>query len=217
MKHAIVLLVISSLFVCAAHTSIKAQKTNSQTFGIKGGINFSNLYVKDADENKMLTGFNLGLFAKLPLSKTFAIQPELYYTTKGAQTTYNSTFVNGTFQYNFNYLELPLLFVVNITDNFNLHVGPYVSYMLNGKVKNKSNVNSVDFDEKINTEDYNKIDAGIAAGAGVDLGAVNLGARYTYGMTKVGKEKTFAGTTYTTPDATNGVMSLYVSFSLGQN
>ena len=217
MKHSIILCVISALFICAGNTSVKAQKTNSQTFGIKGGINFSNLYTKDAADNKMLTGFNLGLFAKLPINTTFAIQPELYYTTKGAQTTYNSTFVNGTFKYNFNYLELPLLFVVNITDNFNLHAGPYVSYMLNGKVKNKSNVGSVDFDEKINTEDYNKFDAGIAAGAGVDLGAVSLGARYTYGLTKVGKERIFAGTTYTTPDATNGVMSVYVSFSLGQN
>lgn len=217
MKHAIVLFVILSLFVCAAPISAKAQKTNSQTFGVKGGVNFSNLYLKDANDNKMLTGFNIGLFAKLPVSSTFAIQPELYFTTKGAQTTYNSTFINGTVQYNFNYLEVPLLFVVNITDNFNLHAGPYVSYMLNGKVKNKSNVGSVDFDEKINTEDYNKFDAGIAAGAGVDLGAISLGARYTYGLTKVGKERTFAGTTYTTPDATNGVMSVYVSFSLGQN
>lgn len=217
MKHIVVLVVISSLFVSAASTSVKAQKTNSQTFGIKGGVNFSNLYVKDAEKNKMLTGYNIGLFAKLPVSSTFAIQPELYFTTKGAQTTYNSTFINGSVQYNFNYLEVPLLFVVNISDNFNLHAGPYVSYMLNGKVKNKSNVGSVDFDEKINTEDYNKFDAGIAAGAGVDLGAVSLGARYTYGLTKVGKERTFAGTTYTTPDATNGVMSVYVTFSLGQN
>ncbi len=217
MKHAIVLFIISALFVCATATSAEAQKTNSQTFGIKGGINFSNLYVKDGGDNKMLTGFNVGLFAKLPVSTIFAIQPELYFTTKGAQTTYNSTFINGTVQYNFNYLEVPLLFVVNITDNFNLHAGPYVSYMLNGKVKNKSNVGAVDFDEKINTEDYNKVDAGIAAGAGVDLGGVSLGARYTYGLTKVGKERTFAGTTYTTPDATNGVMSVYVSFSLGQN
>ncbi|HZK93260.1 MAG TPA: hypothetical protein VFC67_03570 [Prolixibacteraceae bacterium] len=53
MKHFIVLFVISSLFVCAAHTIVKAQKTNSQTFGIKGGINFSNLYVNDAGDNKM--------------------------------------------------------------------------------------------------------------------------------------------------------------------
>lgn len=217
MKHAIILLVISSLFVCAVNIKVNAQKTNSQTFGIKGGINFSNLYAKDTQDNKMITGFNLGLFAKLPFTNIVAIQPELYYTTKGAQTTYNSAFINGNFEYDFNYLEVPVLLVVNVTDHINVHIGPYLSYMLNGKVKNKSNVNSVDFDEKINTEDYNKFDAGMAAGAGVDLGAVSLGARYTYGMTKVGKERIFAGTAYTTPDASNGVMSIYVSWSLGQN
>jgi len=31
------------------------------------------------------------------------------------------------------------------------------------------------------------------------------------------KMRIFAVTTYTTPDATNGVMSLYLSYSLGQN
>ena len=217
MKQVLILLVITSLFVCAQSTNVKAQKTNSQTFGIKGGINFSNLYAKDTEDNKTLTGFNLGLFAKLPFTKTFAIQPELYYTTKGALSTYSSAFISGNFQYNFNYLEVPVLLVVNITDHINLQVGPYLSYLLNGKVKNNSNVNPVDFEEKINTEDYNKFDAGIAAGAGVDLGAVSLGARYTYGLTTVGKERIFAGTPYTTPDAANMVMSLYVSYSLGQN
>ena len=46
---------------------------------------------------------------------------------------------------------------------------------------------------------------------------ITPGIRYTYGLTKVGKERTFAGTAYTTPDATNGVASLYVSISLSQN
>jgi len=222
MKKTLILLVISAIFTVISQTSVKAQETNAITtnapsFGIKGGINISNLSTKEADQDKMLTGFNIGVFAKMPITNNIAIQPELYYTTKGAQTTYNSTFINGTFQYNFNYLEVPLLLVVNITDKFNLHIGPYVSYMLNGKVKNKSNVNSVDFEEKINTEDYNKLDAGFAAGAGVYLGGISLGARYTYGLTKVGKERTFAGTAYTTPDATNGVASLFVSISLSQN
>jgi hypothetical protein len=218
MKHAIILCVITALFICAGNTSVNAQKTNSQTFGIKGGINFSNLYAKDAADNKMLTGFNLGLFAKLPINKTFAIQPELYYTTKGAQVTYTGEVIDGIAKFNFNYLELPLLFVVNVTDNINIHAGPYLAYMLNGKVKNESNVNLFNFEENINTEDYNKFDAGIAAGAGIDLGGVSLGARYTYGLTNVGKEKTNGGTTsYSFPDATNGVLSAYVSFSLGQN
>lgn len=47
--------------------------------------------------------------------------------------------------------------------------------------------------------------------------ALSLGARYTYGLTKVGKERIFMGTSYTFPDAKNGVASVYVSFSLSKN
>jgi hypothetical protein len=32
----------------------------------------------------------LDLYAKIPVSKSFSIQPEIYYTTKGAEQTYNN-------------------------------------------------------------------------------------------------------------------------------
>lgn len=197
-----------------ANTSAKSQETGASKFGIKGGINFSNLSTKEADKDKMLTGFNIGLFARMPITKMFAIQPELYYTTKGAQVTYNGTFVDGTAQFNLNYIEMPLFFVVNVTENFNIHFGPYIAYLVDGKVKNKSNTDLFNFEDNISTEDYNKVDAGLAAGAGLDFGAFSLGARYTYGLTKVGKERTFMGTSYIFPDASNGVASVYVSFTL---
>lgn len=201
------------MFIGLTHTSTKAQGTNASKFGIKGGVNFSNLYTNDKSDSKMLTGFNIGVFAKMPVTKTFAIQPELYYTTKGAQVTYNSTFVDGIAKFNLNYIEMPLLLIVNVTENFNIHFGPYVSYLINGKVTNESNATLFNFENNIKTEDYNKFDAGVAAGAGIDIGAFSLGARYSYGLTKVGKERTFLGTTYTFPDAKNGVASVYVSFS----
>jgi hypothetical protein len=222
MKKALILFVVSTMFVGMSYISVNAQETNeaatnAPTFGIKGGINISNLSTKEADQDKMLTGFNLGVFAKMPITNDIAIQPELYYTTKGAQVNYNSTFVDGTAKFNLNYIEMPLLLIVNLTDNFNIHFGPYVSYLIDGKVTNESTSSAFNFEDNIKTEDYNKFEAGIAAGAGVDIGAISLGARYTYGLTKVGKERTFLGTSYTFPDAKNGVASIYVAFSLGQH
>jgi hypothetical protein len=38
--------------------------------------------------------------------------------------------------------------------------------------------------------------------------------RYSYGLTKVGKEKTFTDITYTFPDAKNSVLNFNVSFLL---
>ncbi len=162
----------------------------------------------------MLTGFNVGLFAKLPITKNIALQPEFYYTTKGSEVTYNNLFANGTARFNVNYLEVPLLLMMNITQNFNVHVGPYAGYMVSGKATNKSNVSLFDYENVLNTSDYNRFDAGLAAGVGIDVGALSLGARYSYGLTKVGKERSFFGTTYTFPDASNSVMNFYIGIAL---
>ena len=43
--------------------------------GVKGGVNFSNIYTQNVEDNSVLIGFNVGVFAKLPLTKSFAVQP----------------------------------------------------------------------------------------------------------------------------------------------
>jgi len=213
MKHSVKVIAASILLTCLTHSLIQAQDSNPVRFGIKGGINFSTLYVDEAD-SKMRTGFNLGLFCKLPLSNIIAVQPELYYTTKGAEITYNTTFVDGTAGFHLNYLEFPVMFVGNITDVFNIHAGPYAAFLISGKVKNESNVNLFDFEENLDTDDYNTFETGLAFGAGIDLNAISLGVRYSQSFTKVGKERTYLGTSYTFPDAKNGVINLYISLSL---
>lgn len=193
-------------------TSIKAQE-NTPKFGIKGGLNFSNLYTDNVDDENMLTGFNIGLFAKLPISNSFAIQPEIYYSGKGAEVVYDNVLANGTAQFKLNYIELPVMLVANITKNFNIQAGPYVSYLINGKTTNESNGSSFNFEDNIDVNDFNRIDAGLAAGLGLDLGIISLGVRYNYGLVKVGKEKNYFGTNYTFPDAKNSVLSFYGAFS----
>jgi hypothetical protein len=57
----------------------------------------------------MKPGFDAGVFAKLPVTQGFSIQPELIYRLKGAKDTYDN-FVQGGSEYRFNlgYVELPL-------------------------------------------------------------------------------------------------------------
>ncbi|MFH0760960.1 MAG: porin family protein [Bacteroidota bacterium] len=217
MKKSTVLICLSLLIASMVFTPSEAQKNQEATrprFGIKGGVNFSNLYAQDVSGTKMLTGFNAGLFGKITIINPVAIQPELYFTTKGAVITYDNLLVDGIARFNLNYLEVPLLIVVNITKYLNVHFGPYASFLICGRVQNESTVHLFDFEENITTSDYNKLDAGIAAGAGIDIGALSVGTRYNLGLTKVGKERTFLGIPYTFPDANNGVISLYISLSL---
>lgn len=207
--------IILATFFCIflLQTSVNAQDTPVR-FGIKGGVNFTNINTNDADENKMRTGFNVGLFLKFPITSYIAIQPELYYTTKGSEVSYNNTFVNGTAGFHLNYIELPLMIVGNITENFNVHAGPYVAYLLSGKVKNESNIDLFNFEDNLNTDDFNTLETGLAVGAGIDINAVSIRLRYIQGLTKVGKERTFLGNNYTVPDGKNSVINLYISLSL---
>lgn len=183
-------------------------------FGIKGGVNFSNLYTDNVEDNNVLTGFNAGIFTKLAITESLAIQPELLYTTKGAELKYNNAFVNGTSTFRLNYLELPVLLVINLTDNFNLHAGPYFSYLLDGKVTNDSQGTLFDIENNIKNEDYNKFDTGLSVGVGFDTDQLGFGVRYNYGLQKVGKERNFLGTNYTFPDGKNSVINLYISYSI---
>jgi hypothetical protein len=206
-------LIIAFVFLISTVQHVNAQESKFK-IGAKGGVNFSNLYTDNVDDENVLIGFNAGLFAKLPITKFIAIQPEVYFTTKGSELVYNNAFVSGTAKFNLNYIEVPVLIVINLTNNFNLHAGPYLGFLINGKVKNDSNVNVFDFQNNINNDDFNKIDAGLALGLGMDVDKLSVGVRYSYGMTTVGKQRQFNGTDYTFPDGKNSVINLYLGIAL---
>jgi hypothetical protein len=203
-----------TLFLTASFGMLHAQDTNVTTeFGVKGGFNMSNLYNGDADDNNILYGFNAGVYATLPISDFVAIQPEILYTTKGAELKYDNAFASGEAKFKLNYIEVPLLVRVNITKNFNVQAGGYASYLVSSKVKGTGDV---EFEEDVDTDDLNKFDAGIAAGVGVDFNPISVGLRYNYGLTKVGKDRTDAlGNSFNTlGDAKNSNLTLYVSYKL---
>ncbi|MFZ4400688.1 MAG: porin family protein [Bacteroidales bacterium] len=242
MKKNIIILCISLILICISFTSVNAQEDRKERYrkedkerererekdserdketykakrrvGIKGGVNFSSLYTKGADDTKMLTSFNLGLFAKLPVANQISLQPEIYYSPKGGEVSYKGNVIDGTALFNFRYLEVPLIIVVNITDNFNVQLGPYASLLLSSKVTNVSENNLFDFEENIDSKDNNKLDAGFVLGTGIDVGAISIGIRYNLGLTDVVSEKIFSGVSYTIPDANNGVINFYISLSL---
>ena len=95
----------------AASTSIFAQQQKvtgehklSPRFGVKRGINLSNLYVDNVQNKNVKVGANVGFYAKLPIVKGLSIQSEILYSQKGAQLNYNNIFGSGKYCYNFNHI-----------------------------------------------------------------------------------------------------------------
>lgn len=212
------LIQLSVLVTLLLQTSLlRAQETSSRILpriGLKGGLNLSNFFTQDIDDKNSLIGFNAGMFIKMPVSKSFSVQPELYFTTKGSQVSYNNLFASGDARFRLSYLEMPVLLVWNINSNFNIHGGPCIGYLLSGDVTNESSAPVFDFEKNIDIDNYNKMEASVAVGAAIDIRKISLGLRYNYGITAIGKEKNYLGTVYKFPDAKNSVLNVYMALSL---
>ena len=106
--------------------SLKAQESHA---GIKGGINLSSLTTDGNSDKNLKIGFHAGVYDKIPVGESFAIQPELLYSVKGIKLNYDdNTFADGETRFNLNYIDLPVKFVFNLSDDFEFQFGPYVSY-----------------------------------------------------------------------------------------
>ena len=203
-------------FTGLSFSSIQAQtnSSNETQFGVKGGVNFSNIYDTEVDDNNVLTSFNAGFYATLPVGDIISIQPEILYSRKGGELNYDNAVATGTAQFRLNYLEVPVLLKVNITENLNVHAGPYFAYLIDAEVNNDANGEAIDFEDAYDNDDFNKFDVGISGGIGYEFNSLGIGARYNYGFSTIGKEREFAGTTYTIPDGKNSSISLYLSYKI---
>src|SRR5688572_11767794 len=183
--------------------------------GIKGGLNVSNLYIDDLDDENARYGFNVGLFGQVLASETFAIQPELLYSTKGSKAFYKGSkafyegIVDQTVKYNINYLDLPVLAVFKLGESAEIHVGPYASYLLNANITYSGDI--INGDDEIDRDHLKSFDYGLVGGFGLNFGAVQVGARYNYGLAKIADSD---AAELVLGDSKNSVAQLYLSLNL---
>ena len=210
------LLCTVSLLVIFSTVKAQEQQTSTESapstkFGIKGGLNLTNLHSNDFSDNHLKAGFNAGIFSKIPITPGFSIQPELLYSVKGNKSDY-SNFVEGSGEYRFNlgYVELPLLAVVNLAKNFSIHGGGYAAYLTNADIKDVNNNGNINGITDLNANDFNRWDFGLAGGAAFDIENFTIGARYNYGLSDIGKSGNMSNTVL--GNAKNNGLSIYIGF-----
>lgn len=137
------------LFLMAAMIGVTYAQEIS--FGLKGGVNMSNIYGEGAKDTRMKFGYQAGVAVDYELVPNVAIQSGLFLVTKGY---YHPTFevdktvgdikIKGRFDRTSNamYLQLPvhLAYKVDVAPEMRLvlHAGPYVAYGVGGKVTTKA-------------------------------------------------------------------------------
>lgn len=177
--------------------------------GVKGGLNVSNLFIDNVNDENARIGYHAGLYGQVFSSEAFALQLELLYSTKGSMEQYTSGSLNQEIKYNLSYIDLPVLGVFKLGRQAEIHIGGYASYLLNVNVSYEGDVASGSDDiDKDNLKSY---DYGLTGGFGFNFGkSVQVGARYNYGLVKIADSdsaKMLLG------DAKNSVAQVYIAFN----
>jgi hypothetical protein len=204
------LLLCAGILSAVTLTSVQAQK--APRVGFKGGLNFSNLYVNDANSENARLGWHAGFYGQLLSSEAFAIQPEVNFSTKGSRVTQHSGIIDQETKYNFSYIDIPVLAVFKLGRAAEIHVGPYWSYLVNANVTSNGDLGngSKTFDRN----NFDNWDYGLVGGIGFNLGGVQLGARYNYGLNTIARTsaaKAMLG------NSKNQVAQIYLAFNLNAN
>lgn len=151
--------------------------------GIKAGANFANLEGVSLD-TKMRTGFHFGALAELKLPGSFALQPEVLYSSQGADID------EEAFQdIQYDYITVPVMLKYYLVkDLFNIELGPQFAFLVN---------------DNVDIEDSSTFDFAAVGGVGVDLGkSFFVQGRYVLGLTDASADA----------DVTNRVIQLSLGY-----
>jgi len=144
----------------------------AQTFGVKAGVNISNLKV-DGDgasasfDSKV--GLAIGAFAKFNLSEEFVFQPELLFSQYGAKVIEENLKLN--------YISIPLM-AKYYFGGFNVQAGPQLGLLMSAKAG----------DEDVK-DGMKGMDFGLNLGAGYDFeNGLGIDARYNIGLSNIAED-----------------------------
>ncbi len=166
------------LMLVGSMLTIPSMTQAQNRFGIRGGLNVSNLSVENLPNKSERFGYHIGVFADLPVVSDFmSLQPELNYSVKGAAFKP----LNERRTLNMNYLDflLPVAFHLGPID---IQVGPFASYLISTPDYAVYNDNIVVVDA------FKKYDVGLTAGLSYNFGKLLFGIRYNQGMIDVVKD-----------------------------
>jgi hypothetical protein len=149
------------------------------TFGVKGGLNLSNVYDTkgeqfDADAK---FGFVAGGFVSIPLGEVIGVQPEILISQKGFQATGVLLGAPYSFTRTTTYIDVPLLFAIKPFELLTLLAGPQYSYLQVQKDVFGSATTSVDQETQFKNDNIRKNTLCFTGGADLNLDHVVLGAR----------------------------------------
>lgn len=217
---------MKKLFILVTATVISYATQAQPTFGIKGGVNYSNLSGDLRDESRFNNklGFNAGIYFNAPIISDFlSLQPEVLYSNKGFKydDKVTTSLLGGETRYegtaNFNYIDVPILAKIKAAGLF-FEAGPQLSYLVSVNDKTKEYNSRGELVARTTSEKskegYADFEIGYAAGIGyATQGGINIGVRYNGAFTDLGEDASARGDF---KDARHSLFQLSLGFPISR-
>lgn len=173
------LFIIGAVMLFCVSTASFAQAK----FGVKAGVNIANYAGDDAGDMDSRVAPLFGAFVRMHLSDKLAFQPEILYSMKGATGSGEIEGVNVDVTERIDYIDVPLMLKLYVSNGFNIQAGPQLSFLLSAEGEFEGGGVSV-------TEDYKEYmkgtDFGFNIGAGYDFDfGLGFDVRYSLGLSNV--------------------------------
>ena len=160
---------MKKLLIVAVITAVGFTANAQVTFGVKAGLNLSNLK-GDGESLDSKAGFNAGGFATIPVSSMFAVQPELLFSVEGAK--------QDDVKYNLNYINIPVMFQYR-NAGFVGELGPQIGILASAKAK-------LDGESQDIKDGFKSTNFALVIGAGYQLtNGLGFGVRYNLGLSNI--------------------------------
>jgi len=148
-------------------------------FGLKAGINYSNVYDAQGEEFKTDAKLGLagGLFVAIPIIKFLGVQPEVLFSQKGFKGTGRLFGTSYELTRTTNYIDVPLYFALNPSRFFTILAGPQYSYLISQQNKFENAVTTIVQEQEFENDNIRKNTFCFSGGADIMLNHLVISGR----------------------------------------
>lgn len=211
-----------------------ASDSFGQTFGVKGGVNFSNMLITESElylpyntnvaDPKMNIGFHIGGTIVYPVTTMFSLESGLFLTTLGTKLTTEEPFGASTLvtksKHNLYYLSIPLVVKVPFSIkglDFYGSAGGYAGFGLIGTAdtistfdgKEETTKGKISWGSEQGVDDLKRFDYGLTFEVGIKYSVFQAGIFYNLGLANISSDSEIGSV------AKNRVFGVSVGYSFG--
>lgn len=178
---------IGALMTNMSYSQEKTTETiNPFKFGLKAGLNYSNVYNTSGEEFVADPKFGLaaGGFLAIPIGAYLGVQPEILFSQKGFKGSGKILGSTYKFTRTTNFIDVPLFISFRPSEYFSLLVGPQYSYLIKQKDVFETGGSSIEQEQEFKNDNIRRNILCFAAGADFTLKQLVLSARVGWDITK---------------------------------